>query len=160
MANEMPAGANELRSLKESDLEIQNKHDDVRGRKVYDRADNHIGKVDDLLVDESEGKVRFLRVAQGGFLGMGEKHYLVPVDAVVGVDDDAVRLGAEHERVSGAPDYDPALASENSRDYWGGVYGYWGYDPYWSPGYAYPGYPNYGTTPRRPGEPEGPPLRR
>lgn len=155
MANQTPVGADQLESLKESNLELQSRADDVRGRKVFDSGNEHIGKVDDLIVDTSERKVRFLRIGQGGFLGIGEKHFLVPVDAITSVSDDGVHLGSQHQQVSGAPDYDPDLALEDRNSYWGGVYSYWGYPPFWSGGYVYPAYPFYGA-PARPGEPRDP----
>lgn len=144
MAKEMVTQAEELQSLRESGLEVVNKQDDVRGRRVYDKDGNHIGNVEDLIVDTSENKVRFLRIGQGGFLGIGEKHYLIPVDAITDVNDEGVMLGSQHGQVSGAPDYDPDLASKDRQRYWSGVYDYWGYPPYWTPGYVYPGYPVYG----------------
>jgi sporulation protein YlmC with PRC-barrel domain len=52
--------------------------EDVRGRKVMDRQGEEIGKVDDLMVDEREFKVRFLEVASGGVLGLGATKVLIP----------------------------------------------------------------------------------
>lgn len=153
MSDDIPANVDELQSLKAAGLEVQNKEDDVRGRKVHDSDGEHIGHVDDLIVDTAERKVRFLRVAQGGFLGIGEKHYLVPVDAVTNVTSDVVTLGSKHDQVSRAPDYDPELASKDRQKYWGGVYDYWGYSPFWSRDYVYPGYPLYGDGLGRPGVP-------
>jgi len=40
-----------------------------RGRTVVDRHRDEVGRVEDLLVDERENRVRFLRVGEGGFLG-------------------------------------------------------------------------------------------
>jgi len=45
------------------------------------------------------------------------------------------------ERIAGSPAYDPDLTYDQG--YYGGLYGYYGYAPYWGPGYAYPGYPMY-----------------
>jgi sporulation protein YlmC with PRC-barrel domain len=43
---------------------------------VYDRQDDSIGKIDDVLIDR-EGKVTSLIIGVGGFLGMGEKDVAV-----------------------------------------------------------------------------------
>ena len=48
---------------------------------VYSPDNTKIGKVDDVLVDNS-GKVTTLMVGVGGFLGAGEKDVAVPFDAV------------------------------------------------------------------------------
>ena len=36
----------------------------------------------DLYVDTEDEDVRFLDVGAGGFLGLGEKHFMVPMEAV------------------------------------------------------------------------------
>lgn len=131
-----------LVSLSDTDLTVSNPEEDVRGRKVLDRVGEELGEVDDLLLDEQDSKVRFLRIASGGFLGIGEDHSVIPIDAITRIDEDHVHLDQTREKVAGAPRYDPTLALEDS-GYWGGVYGYYGYAPYWGPGYVYPGYPFY-----------------
>jgi hypothetical protein len=84
--------------------------------------------------------VRFLQVAAGGFLGLGERKLMVPVDAVTRVQDGKVHVDQTREHVAGAPEYDPEIVEER---YWASVYDYYGYTPYWGPGYVYPGYPYY-----------------
>ena len=44
---------------------------------VYDRADNKIGTVDDVLIDK-QGRVTALVLGVGGFLGVGEKDVSEP----------------------------------------------------------------------------------
>ena len=48
---------------------------------VYDKGQNTVGKIDDVLVDKS-GKITALMVGVGGFLGMGEKDVALPFTAV------------------------------------------------------------------------------
>jgi len=50
---------------------------------VYDPANNKIGDVDDVLVTP-EGQITGLVIGVGGFLGIGEKHVIVPFTAVKG----------------------------------------------------------------------------
>ncbi len=127
--------------LSETAQTVADPGSDVRGRAVVDSKGDDIGKVDDLLVDDQESKVRFLRVGEGGFLGLGKQHYLVPVDAVVSIDPDRVHISRDRVRLADAPPYDPELADDPA--YYAGVYGWWGYTPYWGAGYTYPGYPYY-----------------
>lgn len=127
--------------LSDTTLTVADPSEDVRGLKVLDRNSEEIGEVDDLLLDEREHRVRFLQVAHGGFLGIGEDHLLVPVDAVTRIDESHVHIDRERSEMSGAPGYSPELAE--TPDYYRDVYGYWGYGPYWAPGYAYPAYPRY-----------------
>lgn len=117
--------------------------EDIRGRSVKDRAGEDLGKVDDLLVDTTDNKVRFLIVASGGFLGLGESKSFIPVDAVKHVLVEEVRIDQTREHVAGAPVYDPDLVQD--RGYYEDIYGYYGYGPFWGAGYAYPGFPYYGV---------------
>ncbi len=129
-----------LQKLSDTDLTVAGHSEDVRGRKVLDSAGEEIGTIDDLLIDDRELKVRFLQVASGGFLGLGESKFLIPVDAVRRVGDDAVHISQTRERVAGAPRYDPDLAAEHDL---ADTYDYYGYMPYWGAGYVYPAYPFY-----------------
>lgn len=109
---------------------------DVRGREVKDSNGDGIGKVADLLVDDRENKVRFLVVEHGGFLGFGETMTVVPVDAVTKITADDVFVDQSRERVAAAPGYTPDLVDD--RPYHAGIYGHYGYTPYWGAGYTYP----------------------
>jgi sporulation protein YlmC with PRC-barrel domain len=123
--------------LKDTDLTVP-AEDDVRGVKVVDREGEQVGEVDALLVDEQDRRVRFLEVGSGGFLGIGEEKRLIPVDAVVRVDDDAVQVDLTRQAVAGSPVYDPDVV-QDTPDYYEGLYGHYGYAPFWAPGYVYPG---------------------
>jgi sporulation protein YlmC with PRC-barrel domain len=128
-----------LRPLSKSGRTVADPEADVRGRTVVDRSGEEVGRVDDLVVDDREERVRFLRVAEGGFLGLGAMHYLVPVDAVVAVDPERVRIDRDRSGMGDVPAYDPELADR--RDYYDGVYGWWGAAPFWGGGYVYPPFP-------------------
>jgi sporulation protein YlmC with PRC-barrel domain len=130
-----------LLKLGESDAVVRDPSEDIRGRKVFDAKFEEIGKVDDLLVDEQELKVRFIQISSGGLLGIGDRKILLPVDAVTQVNDDAVFVDQDRERLTGAPAYDPAIVDET---YLNSVYDYYGYAPFWGTGYAYPSFPYYG----------------
>jgi sporulation protein YlmC with PRC-barrel domain len=129
-----------LHKLSDANLTVADPQEDVRGRKVLDRQGDEIGEVDDLMIDDRELKVRFLRVASGGFLGLGETKFMVPVEAITSITEDAVHVNQTRQHVAGSPPYDPQLADDR---YWGDLYGYYGYGPYWGPGYIYPPYPYY-----------------
>jgi sporulation protein YlmC with PRC-barrel domain len=140
-----------LYSLSDERLTLTDPAEDVRGYTVIDRHGEDIGSVEDLLVDEGERKVRFLQVKDGGFLGMGGRMFLIPVDAITRIHDDHVHVDQTREHVGGGPVYDPDVVSEDAfrqeafreGGYYHGVYGHYGYSPFWAPGYAYPGYPFY-----------------
>jgi sporulation protein YlmC with PRC-barrel domain len=128
-----------LIAMDDTDRTVADPAEDIRGRKIFDRAGEEIGDVDDLILDDREGKVRFIRVAAGGFLGLGERHFLIPVDAITSMTKDRISVDQTRERIVGAPIYDPETVPEDT--YWNDLYGYYGFAPYWAPGYAYPAYP-------------------
>jgi len=101
-----------------SDIDFDIPHDeDIRGRRVYDQDGNEIGKVDDLLVDPSQRRVRFLQVTSGGFLGLGGTMMLVPVEAITMVSDDRVEIDRFGRSTSMTTRYNPTLISQRSE--WG-----------------------------------------
>jgi hypothetical protein len=54
---------------------------ELRQRGVFDSGGSLIGYVENIYVD-NEGTFRFLDVAMGGFMGIGKKHHLLPVEAI------------------------------------------------------------------------------
>src|SRR5690349_11966486 len=106
----------DLCKLSDTLLMISDPAADVRGRKVLDKDGEEIGSIDDLMIDEREMHIRFLRVVTGGFIGIGETMFLIPVDAVTEITSDSVRVDQTREQVAGGPSYDPELVSNEL--YW------------------------------------------
>ena len=65
-----------LLGLSKEGLDPADPAEDIRGYRVCDKMGNGIGEVDELLVEEGQHIVRFLRVAVGGFLGLGEAKFI------------------------------------------------------------------------------------
>jgi len=100
-----------LVKLSESeDLRLEEPWQDIRGLDVMDVNGEQIGSVEDLYVDR-EARLplpRFLDVSAGGFLGIGKKHFLVPVEEVsrdVG-EEDRVIVSQHRDKVVGSPDFE------------------------------------------------------
>jgi hypothetical protein len=118
----------QLVRLRDTDRTVSSSDEDIRGRMAKDKAGHDLGTVDGLLVDEAERKVRFMEVASGGFLGLGESKSLIPVEAITRVTPDAVYIGHTREHVAGAPRYDPELA-HTELEYFFNLFPYYGYPP-------------------------------
>lgn len=138
----MDAAEERLLKLDHTDQTIADRDEDIRGREVRDRDGDKVGTVSDLLVDQTDRKVRFLEIASGGFLGIGRDTTFIPVDAITAITDDEVQIGPTREKVATAPTYDPDLISE--RETYSGILGYYGYGSFWGADYQYPDYPRYG----------------
>ncbi len=115
----------------------------ARGRMVKDKNGEDVGKIEHLLIDDAEQKVRFMEVASGGFLHLGETKSFIPVEAITRIDPDAVHISATREHVAGAPRYDPDLVLAEARHLFD-LYPYYGYEgkleaygPYRTSGYPY-----------------------
>ena len=101
-----------LVGLNTASYTVKDPAEDVRDRKVVDSDGRQIGSVDDLLIDDQEHRVRFLRVKEGGFLGFGARMLLVPVDAVIRVTEDEVHIDRTGDHGGSRPAYDPHIASQ------------------------------------------------
>jgi sporulation protein YlmC with PRC-barrel domain len=134
----------ELQLLKDTGLELATPSQDIRGRSVTDRDGTAIGHISALYIDQDERKVRMLGIRVGGFLGIGEQHVLLPVDAITSVTAHDVAVSETRAKVVGSPVYDPTLVDRPTQESWDPYYGYYGYSPYWGRGYAYP---NFGMWP-------------
>jgi sporulation protein YlmC with PRC-barrel domain len=130
--------------LSDTNIKFVDSVEDIRGRKVFDRNGEEVGKVEELFIDQGEEKVRFLEISSGGFLGLGETRFLLPVDAITTINTDEVRVDQTREYVAGAPRYSPELVDA---DYLTGTYDYYGYKPYWGAAYSDPAYPYYVPMP-------------
>ena len=120
----------DLVRLGDTDLTLDSGSEDIRGRKLLDRDGDEIGTIDALMLDQGEQKIRFLHVTAGGFLGIGDETFLIPVDAITQIDDDHVHVDQTRDRIVEGPRYDPALAE--SPDYWEKSYQYYGIAPFWN----------------------------
>ena len=115
--------------LGESSFVAANPENDLRGKDVYDPLGQRIGGVEDLYIDRQEREVRFLEVGAGGFLGIGEKRFLVPVEAVTQVTEDRVTIEPERiQKVEGPAPFDtkvapPPAAEERRADDYAPPYG-------------------------------------
>ena len=97
-----------LTKLSETDLPLEEPWQDVRGLDVYDIQDEQIGSVEDLYVDRQTRLAIFLVVSAGGFLGMGKKHFLIPIAEVSrDVGEERVRITVPRDKVLNSPEFDP-----------------------------------------------------
>ena len=64
--------------------------------------------MEDLYVDRQARQPRLLVVSAGGFLGIGKKHFLVPVEEVSrDVGGERVTITQPRERVLNSPEFNP-----------------------------------------------------
>lgn len=123
-----------LVKLGDTDLTLVDPTQDLRHRTVTDSAGKDIGHVSALFIDRQDHKVRFLQVSAVGFLGLGERAFLVPVEDITSLAPLTVQLGQTLDTVKSAPLYDPALSNWHDVASWNAYYLHYGY-----PSMSWPG---------------------
>jgi len=87
------------------------------GDDVYNREGEELGDIKEIMLDMRIGRIGYVVLAFGGFLGMGEKFFAVPWDAIR-LDEKSKRLvlDVDRERLVNAPGFDkehwPDMADE------------------------------------------------
>jgi sporulation protein YlmC with PRC-barrel domain len=92
----------------------------VIGADVHNKANEDIGKISDLVVDTHSGRISYAVLSYGGFLGMGDKLFAVPMNNLATkADDDKFVMDVTKDRLKGAPGFDksnwPDFASADFR---------------------------------------------
>ena len=103
------------------------------GARVVNLKNENLGKIEDLVIEPEDGRVTFAILSFGGFLGMGEKLFAVPLQAMkTSTEDRTFVLEVDKERLKNAPSFDSDRWPDmNDRAFSSTVYKYFGYQPYW-----------------------------
>jgi sporulation protein YlmC with PRC-barrel domain len=102
--------------------------------RVVNLAGEDIGRIEELMIDVTTGRVAYAVLSFGGFLGVGNKLFALPWSALT-VDEAKKRFVVNVNRE--ALDQLPGLDKDHWPDlgdleYATGVYRQWGTSPYWS----------------------------
>ena len=102
--------------LSSSDFDFEEPWQNICGFDVYDIEGDKIGTVEDFYVDREAHVTRFLEVKAGGFLGIGKKHFLIPVEEVTrkASEEDRVTVNHERDKVLDSPDFDSDVVPDLS----------------------------------------------
>jgi len=80
----------------------------VLGTNVYNNDDKSLGEIKDLVLDQHSGRVQYAVLDFGGFLGMGDKYFAIPVSQFQ-VDNrgrDHFVLNVSKDQLKNAPGFD------------------------------------------------------
>ena len=107
--------------------------DKVEGTAVYNRQDEHLGTVHNLMIDKSTGHVAYAVMSFGGFLGMGESYHPLPWKVL---NYDARRGGyvvdLDASKLKKAPSYTAGnIPNWSDRTYGNRIDQFYGTTPYW-----------------------------
>ena len=103
------------------------------GDKVVNRQGEDLGKIEDFMLDPEQGRVGYAVLSFGGFLGMGDKLFAVPMQALkLSREDKRFILDVDKERLKNAPGFDRNNWPDVSdRSFGTSVYSYYNTKPYW-----------------------------
>jgi sporulation protein YlmC with PRC-barrel domain len=102
--------------------------------KVVNLSGQDIGRIEELMIDVTTGRVAYAVMSFGGFMGIGNKLFALPWSAIT-VDEAKKRfvVNVTRESLDQMPGFDkdhwPDLGD---LEYATGVYRQWGATPYWT----------------------------
>ena len=101
------------------------------GDPVVNRRGEDLGKIEDFVIDPRNGRVDYAVLSFGGFLGMGDKLFAVPLEAMkLSREEKRFILDVDKERLKHAPGFDKDHWPDTSdRAFGTKVYAYYGYEP-------------------------------
>lgn len=104
----------------------------LKGNKVVNTAGEDLGKIEELMIDIHEGRVAYAVLSFGGFLGIGNKLFAIPWQALqLNVHDHSFTLNIPKETLEKAKGFDKDNWPITSREWLSSMYSYYGYQPYW-----------------------------
>jgi len=106
--------------------------DTLMGNDVYNKEDEDLGDVKDIMLDMRSGRVSYAVLSFGGFLGMGEKLFAVPWQALkLDTENKRFVLDVKKERLENAPGFDKGHWPDMADPTWEtGIHAYYGTKPY------------------------------
>jgi sporulation protein YlmC with PRC-barrel domain len=108
--------------------------DTLEGDRVVNHHGEELGTIQDIMIDVQRGCVAYAVMSCGGLLGLGDKLFALPWNALtLDADRKCFVLEAGRERFEKAPGFDkghwPAMADSA----WGTqVHDFYGVRPYWT----------------------------
>jgi len=103
------------------------------GDNVRNNEGEDLGKLEEIMIDLDEGRVAYAVLSFGGFLGMGNKLFAIPWEALtVDTENEEIVLNVQKDVLEDAPGFDKDNWPDTTNRNWlVEVYTYYGYDPYW-----------------------------
>jgi len=103
------------------------------GDKVVNKADEDLGKIEEIMLHLPSGRIAYAVLSFGGFLGMGDKLFAIPWEALtLNEDRKCFVLGIDKERLEKAPGFDKDNWPDMTNPRWSEeIYKYYGYKSNW-----------------------------
>jgi sporulation protein YlmC with PRC-barrel domain len=74
---------------------------------VRNRAGEHLGRIEEIMLDVDSGSIAYAVLSFGGFLGIGDKLFAIPWSALeLNPEDHSFLLDVRQESLENAPGFD------------------------------------------------------
>jgi sporulation protein YlmC with PRC-barrel domain len=105
----------------------------VTGDTVRNMKGEDLGWIEEVMIDLDSGRIAYAVLSSGGFLGMGDRLYAIPWNALtVDLEQREFVLDMEKERLERAPGFDKENWPRMADRQWGEtIHRYYGSKPYW-----------------------------
>ena len=106
--------------------------DTLIGDSVVNASEEDLGDIKEIMLDMQTGQVAYAVLAFGGFLGMGEKLFAVPWQALhLDTVNKRFVLGVDKDHLKTAPGFDKDAWPDMSDANWAsGIHSFYGTDPH------------------------------
>src|SRR5580704_5916421 len=105
----------------------------IVGMRVLNNQREDLGKIEDIVVDTRDNRVNYAILSFGGLLGMGDKHFAIPWEALAfDLSEKVAVLNVDKDRLANAPGFEKDSWPDMSDTRWGAtLHEHYGYKPYW-----------------------------
>lgn len=106
---------------------------EIIGTKVVNNVDEDLGELIEVMIDKNSGKVAYIVLESGSFLGLGGKLFALPWHSLkYDKQKECFILNIDKEKLKNAPGFDQDHWPDMADRQWGElVYQYYGASNYW-----------------------------
>ncbi|MFN3596955.1 MAG: PRC-barrel domain-containing protein [Rubricoccaceae bacterium] len=106
----------------------------ITGNSVVNPQGESLGDIKDLMIDVSDGRVVYAVLSFGGFLGLGDKLFAVPLNALqLDTERERFVLDVSREQLENAPGFDKDnWPATTDHEFVNSVYTHYGREPYYT----------------------------
>ena len=105
----------------------------IIGDAVENASGEHLGKIEELMIDVEQGRIAYAVLSFGGFMGLGDKLFAIPWNALrINTQEHKFVLEADKNTLEAAPGFDKDNWPDMADPSWGSdIHRYYGQQPYW-----------------------------
>lgn len=104
----------------------------LRGMDVKNYDNENIGEIQDLMINIENGSVEYAVLSFGGFMGIGDKYFAVPVEALEHSTEgmkEEIMLDVDKQKLENAPGFDKNdWPTQAGPEFIESVYSHYGYE--------------------------------